>query len=205
MITQFVDFVMHLAGSLGYFGIIFITSLEYACFPLPSEVVLPFIGMGIATGTYSFVHAWVASALGGMFGSLIAYAIGYIGGVPFLNWSKKRFPKTEQTIIALDHWFNRYGNIAVCITRIIPLTRTYVSILAGSQKFDLLKFMGYTALGVAAWNTVLISLGYFLGNNLSLIEQIVSRYSMVVGALAILLLLFWFYKKQKARPSKRSK
>ncbi|MGL5677554.1 MAG: DedA family protein [Cellulosilyticaceae bacterium] len=197
MLTQLVDYIMNFAGSLGYFGIIFVTSLEYACFPLPSEVVLPFIGVGIATGTYSFIKAWLASLLGGMFGSLLAYVIGYIGGVPFLNWSKRKFPKTEKTIVALDKWFNRYGSIALMITRVVPLTRTYVSILAGSQKFDLLKFMGYTALGVAAWNTILISLGYFLGDNLHLIEQIISQYSVVVGALILLAVGYWFYHKRK--------
>ena len=202
MITQIVDYLMNLAGSLGYFGIIFITSLEYACFPLPSEVVLPFIGMGIATGTYSFAKALLASILGGMFGSLIAYAIGYIGGVPLLNWSKERFPKTKKTIIALDKWFNRYGNVAVLITRVIPLTRTYVSILAGSQKFDLLKFMSYTSIGVIAWNTLLICLGYFLGDNLHLIDIILKQYSVGIGILVLIAIGFLFYRYNRSKKQK---
>lgn len=30
---------------VGYFGILLIVGLEYACFPLPSEVVLTFFGL----------------------------------------------------------------------------------------------------------------------------------------------------------------
>lgn len=202
MITQLVDYLMNFAGSLGYFGIILITSLEYACFPLPSEVVLPFIGMGAATGTYTFFNAWLASLLGGMFGSLIAYAIGYIGGVPLLNWSKQKFPKTQKTIIALDKWFNQYGNIAVLITRVVPLTRTYVSVLAGSQKFDLLKFIGYTSIGIIVWNSLLISLGYFLGDNLHLIDTILKQYSVAVVILMLIAVAIYVYLKRNRRRSK---
>lgn len=197
MLTQLVDYLLNLAGQLGYFGIIFITGLEYASFPLPSEVVLPFVGMGAAAGTYTFFKALLASILGGMFGSLIAYAIGYIGGVPLLNWSKERFPKTKKTIIALDQWFNRYGNAAVFLTRLVPLTRTYVSFLAGSQKFDLLKFMTYTGAGIVIWNTLLISLGYFLGDNLERIQGIIQEYTLVAGFVILAVLIVGYIRHKK--------
>lgn len=179
MIAHIVDYLMSLAGELGYLGIIFIVGLEYACFPIPSEVVLPFVGMGMSRGTYTVTYGFTASIIGALFGTLLAYAIGYIGGVPLLEWSKRHFPKTKKTISSLDKWFKRYGNLAVLLTRIFPLTRTYVSFLAGSQKFDLLYFMGYSFLGILAWNTALIGLGYFLGNNFALIESIMTKYSLV--------------------------
>lgn len=200
MITQIVDYLMNVAGELGYLGIIFIVGLEYACFPIPSEVVLPFVGMGMATGIYGITYGFAASILGALFGTLLAYAIGYIGGVPLLEWSKRRFPKTKKTIIALDKWFKRYGNVAVLLTRIFPLTRTYVSFLAGSQKLDLLSFMGYSFMGILAWNTALISLGYFLGNNLQMIESIMGKYSAVAF---IILGIGIFYVLSKMYRSKK--
>lgn len=200
MIAHIVDYLMQLAGGLGYFGIIFIVGLEYACFPIPSEVVLPFVGMGIATGTYEMVYGFTASIIGAVFGTLLAYAIGYIGGVPLLEWSKRRFPKTKKSIIALDNWFKQYGNLAVLFSRVFPLTRTYVSFLAGSQKLDLLSFMSYSALGIFAWNTALISLGYFLGNNLELIDSIMKKYStfaLIILGIGIFYLLLRNYQSKK--------
>ncbi|MFQ9695313.1 MAG: DedA family protein [Zhenhengia sp.] len=200
MIAHIVDYLMQLAGGLGYFGIIFIVGLEYACFPIPSEVVLPFVGMGIATGTYEMVYGFTASIIGAVFGTLLAYAIGYIGGVPLLEWSKRRFPKTKKSIIALDKWIKQYGNLAVLFSRVFPLTRTYVSFLAGSQKLDLLSFMSYSALGIFAWNTALISLGYFLGNNLELIDSIMKKYStfaLIILGIGIFYLLLRNYQSKK--------
>lgn len=195
MIAQIVDYLMNLASHLGYFGIIFIVGLEYACFPLPSEIVLPFVGMGMASGTYGITNGFLASIIGAIFGTLLAYLIGYIGGVSLIEWSKHRFPKTRKSLVALDKWFNKYGNFAVFITRIFPLTRTYVSFLAGSQKLDLLRFMGYSFLGIFLWNTALISLGYFLGNNLELIDSILKKYSIVAFSILLIGIVYLGYKK----------
>lgn len=203
MITQLVDYLMNLASHLGYFGIIFIVGLEYACFPLPSEIVLPFVGIGMASGTYGVINGFLASILGAIFGTLIAYLIGYIGGVPLMEWSKHRFPKTKKSLHALNKWFNKYGNFAVFITRIFPLTRTYVSFLAGSQKLDLLCFMGYSFLGIFLWNTALISLGYFLGNNLELIDSIMKKYSTVVFIIFIIGIIYLILKRAKTKEGTR--
>lgn len=195
MIAQLVDYLMNLASQLGYFGVIFIVGIEYACFPIPSEVVLPFVGMGMASGAYGVVNGFLASLIGAIFGTLLAYLIGYIGGAPLIEWAKYRFPKTRKSLISLDKWFSKYGNFAVFITRIFPLTRTYVSFLAGSQKLDLLCFMGYSFLGIFLWNTTLISLGYFLGNNLNLIDSILKKYSVVAFTILILGTFYFIYKK----------
>lgn len=200
MIAQIVDYLMQLAGGLGYLGIILIVGLEYACFPIPSEVVLPFVGIGIATGTYEMAYGFIASLIGAMFGTLLAYAIGYVGGVPLLEWSKTRFPKTKKSIIALDQWFKKYGNLAVLFSRVFPLTRTYVSFLAGSQKLDLLSFMGYSALGIFIWNAALISLGYFLGHNLELIDHIMKKYSafaLIILGIGFIYLIVRSYQNRK--------
>ena len=167
-----VNTLLHLASQFGYAGILMLVGLEYACFPLPSEIVLTFVGMGIAKGHYTPFLAILGSFLGGILGSLLCYAIGYLGGVPFLEWSKRKFPKTEKTILALGEWFDTYGNIAVLFTRIVPLTRTYVSFLAGSQKLPLPVFIVYSSIGIFLWNSVLMGLGYFVGDNLALIDTL---------------------------------
>lgn len=201
--ASFVAYLVELAGKLGYMGVVFIVGLEYACVPIPSEVVLPFVGMSAAMGEFTFIRALICSVIGGLIGSLICYAIGYNGGVPLLKWSSEKWPKTKKTIKILNEWFAKYGNIAVLLTRVFPLTRTYISILAGAEKLKVGTFIGYSLVGIVAWNTLLISLGYFLGDNIALIEKIVSQYSIVVGVIAIVAIGIWgvrhFKNKDKVR------
>lgn len=188
-----------LASKLGYLGIVMIVGLEYACFPIPSEIVLPFVGLGISQGAYHFIPALALSILGGLAGSLICYIIGYIGGVPFLNWMQRRFPKSRKSIIALESWFQKYGNLAVLFTRVVPLTRTYVSFLAGSQKLNVGSFLSYSCLGITFWNTLLVMLGYFLGDNIELIDRIMKNYTFAVGILFVIAVYFFVQKKRKPK------
>lgn len=189
--------LINLVGYLGYTGVMLIVGLEYACFPIPSEVVLPFIGLSASQGEFTFLGALFFSIIGGIVGCLICYLIGYLGGKPLLSWSERRFPKTKKTIRALNKWFDKYGKFAVFITRLFPLTRTYVSLLAGAEKLPLNVFIGYSSLGIVLWNTVLISLGYFIGDNLELIDRIMQKYSIVAGTILIIAIFTYFYLKKK--------
>lgn len=197
MFENSLAYLLDLASQLGYLGIMMIVGLEYACFPIPSEVVLPFVGIGIVAKTYNLSYAFIASIIGGLTGSLICYTIGYLGGVPFLEWSKRRFPKTRKTILALNKWFEKYGALAVFLTRLLPLTRTYVSFLAGSQKLDLLVFLAYSSLGIFIWNAVLISCGYFLGNNLTALNAILQNYKFIAVGILIVMSYILFKKYRK--------
>jgi membrane protein DedA with SNARE-associated domain len=195
-VLHMVNVLLDLASKLGYPGILVIVGLEYACFPIPSEIVLTFVGMGIAKGTYTLPLAIVGSFLGGIIGSLICYAIGFWGGTAFIEWSKKKFPKTQKTIHALREWFDAYGNVAVLLTRIIPLTRTYVSFLAGSQKLPLSVFILYSGVGIFIWNSLLIGLGYFVGDNLALLDTLFRRYQ-VASMIAFVLIVFVLLRRRK--------
>ena len=60
--------------------------------------------------------------------------------------------------------------------------------------------MSYSALGIFAWNTALISLGYFLGNNLELIDSIMKKYStfaLIILGIGIFYLLLRNYQSKK--------
>ncbi|MBU5900083.1 DedA family protein, partial [Vibrio cholerae O1] len=77
------------------FGILLIVGLEYACFPLPSEVVLTFFGLSASQGEFSLIGVIIFSIIGGLLGSLICYAIGYYGGVPLQEWLGRKFPSSQ--------------------------------------------------------------------------------------------------------------
>lgn len=201
ILGSILTFLIDTIGSFGYLGILLIVGLEYACFPLPSEVVLTFLGLSAAQGEFSFAGVLIFSIIGGILGSLICYAIGFYGGVPLQNWLAKKLPSSQKSMLALNKWFKKYGKPTVLLARIVPLTRTYVSLLAGAENFSLKYFITYSTIGIALWNTVLVSLGYFIGDNLELINSIMEKYTFATIGIIILsiiiFLYFKFYKKNK--------
>lgn len=54
--------------------------------------------------------------------------------------------------------------LALC--RIIPMLRTIVSIPAGLIRMPVKWFIGWSAIGIAAWNTALISAGYLFSDRI---------------------------------------
>ncbi|MBY0757392.1 DedA family protein [Clostridium sardiniense] len=197
--SEIIDWLITFTESMGYIGILIVVALEYACFPMSSEILLPLIGMLVYKGELNYLLVVITSILAGIIGSTICYFVGFIGGGPLLNYSKLKFPKTRRVINSLNRWFNIYGKIAVLIARVVPITRTYVSILAGAQKLNYLTFIAYSSIGIAFWNTVLILIGYFLGDNFELITILLKKYSNIIVLLIIIIIFIRHKIKNKKR------
>lgn len=181
----------------GLVSIFIIVMLEYANLPLPSEIVLPFVGYVVLKGNIGFFSAIMASIVGGLLGSITNYYIGYYFGTPLIKYIVKKYPKTEKSAIKSSEWLRKYGKISVMVTRVVPLARTFISIPAGISKMNLPIFILYSAIGIGIWNFFLISLGYLVGDNLSLIIKILNQYSISVAIIGTILIGFYLYKMKK--------
>lgn len=187
----------------GLISIFIIVMLEYANLPLPSEIVLPFVGFVVLKGNIGFLSAIMVSIVGGILGSITNYYIGYYFGTPLIKLIVKKYPKTEKSAKKSSEWLREYGKISVMITRVVPLARTFISIPAGISKMNLCIFIMYSAIGIGIWNFILISLGYFVGDNLSLIAKILKQYSVFVAITGIILVGFYLYKMRKRYKMKK--
>lgn len=202
-VTHLVTYLMSLIEKLGYIGILIVISLEYACFPIPSEVVLPFVGMSIPQTSLSFLPGYLISIIAGLLGSYICYFIGVYGGKPLLEQLQKKSSGIQTALTKFENWFNNYGHWAVLFARVIPLTRTYISLFAGVSNMSLVVFTLYSLTGIAAWNLALMSLGFYLGTNWALIESLLNTYSHVVLALVGIVVLLFIIKKLFKKTSKK--
>jgi len=179
----------------GLLGLCLMILLEYACFPVSSEIVLPFCGAFAKSYDISFFLLIPSSVLAGLLGTSLCYLIGRIGGTRVLTFLKTRFPKTEKGITASEEKMERYGALAVCFGRVIPLCRTYIAFIAGSVKQPYSQFLTYSFFGITVWNCVLISLGYLLKSNWNEVQRYYEEYKLVLVATAAFLILVFFLRK----------
>ena len=187
----------------GLISIFLIVMLEYANFPLPSEVVLPFIGIMVSKGNIDFGLALTISIIGGIVGSTINYLLGLYFGKPILKYMMKKYPKTRYSIKSSMWWMNKYGKISVMLARVIPVARTIISIPAGINKMNINIFVLYSTIGISLWNTILIFLGYILGDNLSNIAYLIKNYSLIVGIVLVSVIVIIYSKRKKIGTSCR--
>ena len=198
-LVEFVsNFMINLIGSLGYWGVFIGMTLESACIPIPSEIIMPFSGFVVWQGNtnMTLIGITVVGAFGNLVGSLIAYFVGLKGGRPLLEKYGKYLLITHNKLELADRWFSKYGGEAVLISRVLPIIRTFISLPAGIAHMDLKKFAVYTFIGSLPWTFALGYIGIKLGPNWGIIQGYFHILDIIVGIglLGIIGYLIYKYK-----------
>ena len=203
------NFAIYIIQTLGYWGVFIGMTLESACIPLPSEIIMPFSGFVVWQGTtnMTLLGITLVGALGNLIGSLIAYFIGLKGGRPFLEKYGRYVFISHSKLELADRWFARYGWEAVLISRMLPLIRTFISLPAGIANMDLKKFSLYTFMGSLPWSFILAYVGVQLGPNWELIKSYFHILDIVVfiGIAGLIVYLFLSYRSRTKQSNIESK
>lgn len=161
----------NIISQVGYLGIIFLMTLESACMPVPSEIVMPFGGFAAQRGDLDFFLVGMAGSVGCLIGSVLSYAVGYYGGRPVLEKYGKYVLISSDKMHIADAWFEKYGGKAVFIARLLPIIRTFISLPAGVARMDFKKFAVYSFVGSIPWCYALAYAGVVLGENWTVLED----------------------------------
>jgi membrane protein DedA with SNARE-associated domain len=188
--------------SFGYAGVAFLMLAENLFPPIPSEVILPLTGFLVEQGSLVFLPALVVATVGSLVGALVLYALGRWGGRELILRHGRVLRLKEADLDRADGWFDRYGGAIVLFGRIVPGVRSLVSIPAGLSEMPLGRFVLLTALGSGVWNTLLIGLGWLLGENWPRVAGVLGSVSDVVLALLVVaafLLGLWLWRRRRIR------
>jgi len=188
------EYVLNLIDNYGYFGMFFGMVLEAVIIIIPSELILATGGILAGRGVFSFFGAFVTGLLGSVFCAIVIYYMGYFGGWPFVEKYGKYFFMKDREVEKSNTWFDKYGLIAACIGRNIPIIRTLVSLPIGIARLSFKKFLIYTTIGSIPWTLVFVYFGYTLGNNWVVLEQITSKFKIPIRILIGILVISWIYK-----------
>lgn len=181
VVEWLVAFVEH----LGLLGIFIMTFLESTFMPIPSEITMIPAGYLVQQGKFDLVSVLLVSIVGTVGGAYFNYWIARrFGRGLFLKYGKY-FLMTPAKLSKLESFFERHGAISTFTGRLIPGVRHYISFPAGLAKMNVRKFFGYTALGAAIWMSILLALGYHIGENKALM---VTYLPMVKGAMLLVIL-----------------
>jgi membrane protein DedA with SNARE-associated domain len=183
--------------AVGYPGIFLAMLVEGIVTPIPSEIIMPFAGYLAAQGQFNIVLVILVGSLGAVIGSTGAYYIGYSLGRPFIRKYGKYFRLREEHIVKAEDWFEKYGDAAIFIGHSLPGTRSFISFPAGIGKMKLRNFLIFTFAGAMVWNTVLVLLGYFLGDAVFGLAETFEYFDIAVLLSLLLVLVAYFLWKRK--------
>ncbi len=198
--SEIINWIVNTVGSLGYPGIFILMLLESSFIPFPSEVVMVPAGYLASKGEMNIFLVILCGILGSLLGALINYYLAAIFGRPFLLRYGKYVMFNEDNLQKMEDFFARHGHISTFTGRLIPMIRQYISLPAGLARMNLSTFCFYTTLGAGIWVIILTLLGYFIGENESLIKEYLRAIiiSLVVACLLGLTVYgFWQHKKNR--------
>src|SRR6266850_932773 len=182
---------------LGYAGIVLLMAIESACIPLPSEIIMPFSGALVARGEFNLWLVGLAGAFGCVLGSLVAYWVGMYGGRPLAEKYGRYLLISRHDLDLADRWFDRFGEVIVFASRLLPAIRTFIAFPAGVARMNLPRFIVFTFAGSLPWCLALAYVGQKLGEQWDKDETLKTwfhRFDFVIGIVAVLLAAWWIWR-----------
>src|ERR1700738_3984652 len=111
VITLLTHFIIDIIGKSGYLGVFLFMTAESALIPIPSEVTMPFAGYLAFTGKMSFWVVVLVGTLANLFGSILAYLLGWWGEEHLIRNLIKKWGKylliSEHEYDQSEKWFRK--------------------------------------------------------------------------------------------------
>ena len=200
-------FIVRTLVDHGYVAVFLLMMLQGTGIPIPSEITM---ALGGAAASATFVASTLgdgskplavglvvaAGAAGDLVGSCIAYALGRTGGRQLVQrWGARIFRRGHEVERA-ERWFERYGERAVFVSKLIPIARSYISFPAGVAEMQPVRFSVFVLLGTIPFALGMALLGFAFGDT-------VVRYLRPIGyAAAVIVVLgvvWWLVRRRTAR------
>lgn len=161
-----VELIAPVIGRLGYLGVMLLMFVETLIPPIPSEVIMPLVGVAAARGEIGIAGAIVAAVIGSTAGATAWYGIARAFGPDRLVALAERYGRwlglSPAIVERATAWFARKGGFAVFLARILPGVRVYISVPAGLSRMPFGAFLAWTVAGFTVWYGFLGVAGFAL-------------------------------------------
>jgi len=198
------DLILDWISGMGYPGILLLMALESACMPVPSEIVMPFAGYLAYQGELDFWLVTLVGALGCTVGSIVAYVFGFYAGRPLVLRYGKYILIREKHLTTAEKWFEKYGDKATFIARLLPVVRTVISLPAGIAKMNFKKFVFYSFVGSFPWTLMLTYVGYWLGPNWEDVVGVFRGLDVLVVAAAVFIIIWYALRLRNNKKNEKA-
>ena len=208
IVDLFLHLDVHLAEFVARYGVWVYGLLFAIIFAETGLVVTPFLpgdsllfaaGAVAATGALDGWLLFLLLAGAAILGNTVNYSIGHFIGPRVFRADETHPLLNRQHLDRAHAFFEKYGGMAVVLTRFVPIIRTFVPFVAGAGAMRYTAFALFNVLGGVLWVGICLGAGYAFGN----VPVVKNNFSLVaIGIVAVSLIpmvVEWLRHRKKGR------
>ena len=167
--------------------------------PISEDLVLLIAGGLAAEEVTAFWPSLFSGYLGVLLGDVLIHHWGYrMGPAAYRHRMVQRVLSPQKQEKLREH-FARHGFWTVVVGRHTPMLRAPTFFLAGASRVPILKFVLADALSAAITVPIVFLLGYYFGEHLEDVRQLMHKVQYVILAVVVLAVAGWFYWRWRKR------
>lgn len=163
------------------------------------EIAFPFGNNLVNLGFWCFLFS-----ISTIIGNYIGYWTGHKFGHIFVTNERKSWLVKPKHIESAQEFYKKRGGFAILIARFLPVVRTFVPIVGGIVKMDIKRFSTFNILGALLWVGTLTTLGFVLGENAWVQENLEWTMLGLVLVVTFPVIMKLFVKKRPSIQQKKS-
>src|ERR1700733_15893175 len=147
----------------GYPAIIVLAFLEACCIPISSEFIFGFAGVLAYQGHLNLALVIIIGTLAELAGSYVSYGVGRVAERPVIEKAGRFLLITRRDISRTERFLTGRGAWAIPVGRVIPVLRSFTSLVAGIAGVPAFRFGVLSLIGTVVYVAAMSSIGYAVG------------------------------------------
>lgn len=193
------EFISRQSLLVVYAFLFFNALFESVCPPYPSDAFILVFAFLSGRGHYSPYWVLGLTVAGSITGIMLIYEIGRRRGDALLGFFARSFLGRIFPVALIERakaQFRARGDLIMILNRFLPGMRAPICFAAGMVGIARRKVFVYSLISVIAWNTFLITAGFYVGATWDEASAFLRDYTIVaslflIGILALLTVLYF--------------
>ncbi len=214
MEAEFLSWLASDNGQAVHVAVMLMLLLGGLGFPIPEDIPILLSGVAASKGIVHPHFIFITCYVGVLLADQIVFLIGYLFGPRMLSAGTRSrfFPSiTESRVEEIRIGLRKRRLLYIFVGRHLFPVRSVTFLTAGALRIPYLEFLFADALAALISVTVVIGIGYYLGEQLSpeVVHHLVSEaHYYITGAVILILLVcffrYWYRSARKSREAKKA-
>jgi membrane protein DedA with SNARE-associated domain len=187
-LEELIEWIFTLSPLSIYSVFVIIAYLENVIPPVPGDILVVFGGYLAAEQLISFTTLLLLTVLASVVGFMTMYGIGSFWGYRI---DEKRDSIWLMRFIDMKYfnrgrrWMQNWGQLVIIANRFLAGTRSVIALTAGIYRTKVNYTILSSTISSLIWNTILLSLGWFVNENWQIIGDYLRIYGWAILAVIV--------------------